>query len=203
MEGLLLRALDRLDRVARGDLPVAVELLQLRGSQPVQIGHRAQHPLVPQAPDELLADPLDVHRRLDPVDEGLQAARGAGAVRTAVHRLPLRFDDLRSAQGAALGHLPPLRAGLVPARRADHLRNDVARALDDDDVALADVLAVDVLLVVKRRARDGDAPDLDRLEHGPRIERPRAADTDRDLEKLRLRGHRRPLEGTRPARAAM
>jgi hypothetical protein len=35
--------------------------------------------------------------------------------------------------------------------RADDLRDHVAGALDDDEVTLADVLAVDVLLVVERR----------------------------------------------------
>ena len=43
--------------------------------------------------------------------------------------------------------------------------------------------------------RDGDAADLDRLERGPRIERPRSADADVDLVEPRLRSHRRPLEG--------
>src|SRR5262249_19087329 len=35
---------------------------------------------------------------------------------------------------------------------------------------------------------------------GPGVQRAGAADADRDLEQLRLRGHRRPLEGARPAR---
>ena len=89
------------------------------------------------------------------------------------------------------------------ARRADDLRNHVAGPLDDDDVALADLLAVDVLLVVERRAGDGDAADLDGLEDGPGIESAGATDPDVDLQQLRLRGHRRPLERTRPARPAV
>ena len=44
--------------------------------------------------------------------------------------------------------------------RTDDLRDDVAGALDDHVVAFADALAVDVLLVVQRRARDRDAADL-------------------------------------------
>ena len=84
--------------------------------------------------------------------------------------------------------------------RADDLRDHVAGALDDHRVALADVLAVDVLLVVERGLRDGDTPDLDRLEPGPGVERPRATHADVNLQKLRLGGHRRPLEGSRPAR---
>ena len=53
------------------------------------------------------------------------------------------------------GHFAGIRNGFVSARvrehRADDLRNHVAGALDDHRVALADVLAVDVLLVVQRR----------------------------------------------------
>ena len=64
----------------------------------------------------------------------------------------------------------------------------------------ADVLAVDVLLVVQRRLGDGDAADLHGLELRPRVERPGAADAHVDLQELRLRGHRRPLERPRPAR---
>src|SRR5438067_1772808 len=83
---------------------------------------------------------------------------------------------------------------------ADDLRDDIACPLHDDGVALADVLAIDVLLVVQRGARNGDAADLDRLEHRPRVERAGATDADRDLLQLRLRGHRSPLERARPPR---
>ena len=64
-----------------------------------------------------------------------------------------------------------IRNGFVPfavrSGRADDLRDHVAGALDDHEVALADVLAVDVLLVVERRGRDGDAADLHGLELAP------------------------------------
>src|SRR5205085_3348857 len=131
-------------------------------------------------------DALDVGRRLHPVDQGFEPARRTRAARAAVHRLTFRLDDARTAERALLRHLERLRAGLVLARGADDLRDHVTRTLDDHDVALADVLAVDVLLVVQRRARDGDATDLDRLEHRPGIERARAADADEDLVQLRL-----------------
>ena len=105
------------------------------------------------------------------------------------------------------GQFAGMRKGLVPAlvreHRADDLRDHVAGALDDHDVALADVLAVDVLLVVERRLGDGDAADLDRLQLRPRVERARAADADVDLFSFVCRGHRRPLVGARPARAAV
>ena len=64
-------------------------------------------------------------------------------------------------------HPERLRAATVLAGRPDDLRDHVAGALHDHVVALADLLAVDVLLVVQRRARDGDAADLDRLAASP------------------------------------
>jgi len=48
----------------------------------------------------------------------------------------------------------------------DDLGDHVSGALHDDEVALADVLAIDVLLVVERRVRDRDAADVHRLELG-------------------------------------
>ena len=86
-----------------------------------------------------------------------------------MHRLALRLDDLCPAKRALFGHPEGLRP-LVREHRADDLRDHVARSLDDDGVALADVLAVDVLFVVKRRRRDRHAPDLDRLQLRPRRE---------------------------------
>jgi hypothetical protein len=86
-------------------------------------------------------------------------------------------------------------------RRPDHLRDHVSGPLDDDEVALADVLAVDVLLVVERGVRDGHAAHVDGLELRPRIERARAPDADVDLPQLRDGRRRRPLVRARPARA--
>src|SRR5262249_34053545 len=196
----LLRRLDRLDRVRRGNLAEAVDLQQLLLRQTVKLRDGAHEPELPELPPGLLADASDIGRGLDPVDQRLEPARRTRLVRTAVHRLALWLDDVRAAQGALFRHLERLRAGLVLARRADDLRDDVPGALHDDDVALADVLAVDVLLIVQRCARDGDAADLDRLEHRPRVERARAADADRDLVQPRRRRHPRPLRRARPAR---
>src|SRR5207248_9876085 len=95
-----LRGLDRLDRVRRGDLGVAVELEELLLREPVELRERADEPELPQPPDRLLPNAVDVARPLHPGDERLQAARGAGAVGTPVHRLALRLDDLRVAERA-------------------------------------------------------------------------------------------------------
>src|SRR5690348_1997611 len=160
---------------------------------------RANQLELPEAPHQLLAHTVDVGRPLYPVEERLEAARGAGAVRTTVHRLALRPDDFCPAKWALFRH--PERLGPLGVRpgRTDDLRDHVARPLNDDEVALADVLAIDVLFVVEGRPRDGDAPDLDRLEHRPGVEGPRPSDADRDLVQLRLCSHRRPLERARPA----
>src|SRR3546814_2535963 len=63
----------------------------------------------------------------------------------------------------------------------DHLGNDVAGALNDDVVALADVLARDLVLVVQGGARDHHAADGDRLQVGDRRQRAGAPDLDGDL----------------------
>jgi hypothetical protein len=85
----------------------------------------------------------------------------------------------------------------------DDLRDHVTRALDDDGVADADVLAVDVVLVVEGRVRDGHASDLDGLELRPRVECAGPSHSDTDLQELRLGGHRRPLVRAGPSRATV
>ena len=111
---------------------------------------------------------------------------------------PSGFTTCDAAERAVGRHLPGHRARPVLACRPDDLRDHVAGPLHDHEVALADVLAVDVLLVVERRGRDGDAADLHRLELGPRVQRARAADPDVDLAQGRDRGRRRPLVRARP-----
>ena len=86
---------------------------------------------------------------------------------------------------------------------ADDLRDHVARPLHDHRVTLADVLAVDVVLVVQRRVRDRDSADDHGLELSPRIERARPAHADADLVQPGLGGQRRPLERAGPARPAV
>ena len=45
---------------------------------------------------------------------------------------------------------------------ADDFRNDVARALNDDAVADADILAIDFVLIVKRGAANRGAAEIHR-----------------------------------------
>jgi len=199
-ERLRLRPLNRFDGVPSRDLPVAVELLELVGGQTVEVGHRAEEPLFPEPADELLPDPLDVHRSTHPVDERLEAARGTRAVGAAVHDLALRLDDVSAAKRAFRRHLERLRPLRVRQDGADHLRNDVARTLDDHHVALANVFPIDVLLVVERGRRHRDAAHVHRFQLRPRVQVPRPPDTDVDLRELGLRRQGGPLEGASPTR---
>ena len=199
-KGCGLRAADRLDRPRGRDLAVAVETGELLGGQPVEVRHRAQEPFAPEPPDELLADAVDVHCRPDPVDERLETTGRAGPVRTAMHRLALGLLDRRAAERALRGH--PERPGTPGMRehRSDDLRDHVSGSLDDHGVPLANVLAVDVLLVVERRGRDGDAPDHHGLELRPRVEGAGSPDTDVDAAENGLSLIRGPLVRPRPAR---
>src|SRR4029453_1118394 len=122
--------LDRRDGVARRDLAVAVELHQALLREAVQVRHRGDDPLAPEPADELLADALDVHRRLDPVDQGLEAPRLALRVRAAVHDLALGLHDLGPAKRTRFGHAKALRTLLPGQDGTDHLRDHVARPLD-------------------------------------------------------------------------
>ena len=65
-------------------------------------------------------------------------------------------------------------------RRRDDLRDHVAGAQHDHLVAGADVLAREVLLVVQRRELDRHAADVDRLEHGERVQVAELADVPVD-----------------------
>jgi hypothetical protein len=84
----------------------------------------------------------------------------------------------------------------------DHLRDDIAGALDDDRVALADILALDLVLVVQRRAPHHDAADSDRLQLGDRCQRAAPPDLDDDVIDDCLRLLRRKFMRERPARRA-
>src|SRR5438552_17945880 len=95
----------------------------------------------------------------------------------------------------------------------DHLRNDVAGALDHDGVAdpdvaaLAQLLAVaadtpDVVLIVQRDVLHDDAADPDRLQLADRRERAGAADLNLDVAQHGHRALGRKLVRDAPARRA-
>src|SRR6185312_5839778 len=83
---------------------------------------------------------------------------------------------------------------------ADHLRNDVAGALDLNNVADAQILVANELLVVQRGESHGGAPDLHRFENRVRIQLTRASYVDFDRSETCLRNVGCKLSRDRPAR---
>ena len=86
--------------------------------------------------------------------------------------------------------------------RRHHLRDHVAGAHDDHLVAVAHVLAAQVLLVVERRELHRHARHLHRLEHRERDHVAGAADVPGHAVQSRGRHRGRELPGDRPARLA-
>ena len=130
-----------------------------------------------------LAEPVDLHRPL--ADEVLDVLEGlpgtAGAVRADRENRVARLHRRRPAGRARFGGfgrraLRPARCsigettgGSCPGPHHHHL------------VALTDVLARQVLLVVEGRGADGDAADVNRLEHRERQQGAGPADVPDDL----------------------
>ena len=102
----------------------------------------------------------------------------------------------RRGDRAAIGPLDRVRS------RRDDLRDHVARAQDDHVVADAHVLAREVLLVVQRGELDRHAADVDRLQHGERVQVAELAHVPLDAVQPRDRRGRRELPRDRPARVA-
>ena len=100
-----------------------------------------------------------------------QRAPGAVAVGALREDAVLRLDRRRVAERAARGRARAPRAALAlddVRRRRDDLRDHVAGAQHDHLLAGPDVLAREVLLVVKRRQLDRHAAHGDGLEHAHR-----------------------------------
>ena len=128
----------------------------------VEVGEVVHQALLDQLVDERLAEPFDVHRR-----RATRSARGSRRSRAGHDVFSQRQTTSSSSRCSALPHAGQVvgitqgsRVGRPQAEdRRDDLRDDVAALLDDDRVALADVLARDVLGVVQRRHRDRRAGD--------------------------------------------
>ena len=151
-----LALLDLGDQVRRRLLAPALELDEVRRLQVVDRGHVRQQSRRHELVDELLAEPLDVHRApAAEVPQGLAHDGRAGRVDAARRDLALLADDRVAADRAVRRH-PERRRALRPLLEdhAHDLRDDVAALLDDDGVADAHVLAREVLVVVERRPLD-------------------------------------------------
>ena len=186
---------DRAEEVGGGGLAPALAL----GERCVQIAvlrlnvedvRRALHAAFgPERLDLLGAEALDIEGV--PGDEMAQPLQRLGRADQTAGAAAHRFALLPHRVAAALRADGGRNEGLAPGRPPlfdypDHLRDHVAGALDDDRIAGADVLAGDLILVVERRAGDGDATDMHRLELGDRSQRAGASDRDRDAVQNRL-----------------
>src|SRR6185312_9265515 len=179
------------------------------------VGRRADELVLPECGEVLVAQPLDIegvarHEMTQPLDHLRRADQPAGA---APGRLALLAHGEAAADRAAwlavaaardLGRQVIRLAALRPAleHHRDDLRDDVAGTLHDDRVALADVLARDLVLVVQGGALDDDAADGDRRQLRDRRQRAVAADLDRDPLEYGLRLLGREFMRDCPARRA-
>ena len=152
--------------------------------------------------DLLGAEPLDVEgvagdEMAQPFQRLSRADQAAGA---APHRLALFPHRVAAALRTDIGwseRLAIVRPLLLD--HADDLRNHIAGALHHHGVAGADVLARNLVLVVERRAGNGDAADVHRLKLCDRSQRPGAPDRDRDAVEHGLGLLGRELVGDGPA----
>ena len=161
-------------------------------------------PVVDQRERQHVADPFDVHRAARAeVPHPLAPLRRAGRVRAARHRLALGMIDGRAADRAVRRQRDT--AGGLPLalgeHRTDDLRDDVAGAPHDDDVAVADVLAPDIVFVVQASRCLTVTPPIctgSRSAYGLSV--PVRPTLIADVEQPRRRLARAELVGDRPAR---
>ncbi len=149
--------------------------------QAEDVGGAGQPAQLDELDDALLAQPVDVHRparhemlqSLEPLRRADQAA-GAADIDLALlgHRLRLAF-------GAMIGE-DIRRALLVAGQILDHLRDDVAGALDAHPVADAQAQPRNLVAIVERDVLDDHPADADRLQPPDRGQLAGAADLDVD-----------------------
>src|SRR5258707_9231901 len=131
--------------------------------------------------DALLAQPLNVERTArDEMPQPLEPLRRADEAAGAAD-IDLAFfrDGLAPAFWAMVGEDVGL-ARLVASQILDHLRDDVARALDADAIADAQAQPRDLVAVVERDVGDDHAADSDWLQAPHRRQLAGAADLDVD-----------------------
>ena len=138
--------------------------------------------------------------RLDEMAEALDAlGRADQAAGAADVDLALLAHRVRAAFGACVGE-DVRRALLLRRQILQHLRDDVAGALDADAVADADAEPGDLVGIVQGGVGDGDAADADRLQPRHRGQLAGAADLDVDRLEHRFGFLGREFVGERPAR---
>ena len=184
---------------------------RLRSRQREDVGRPLDPAALEEQLDLLVAQAFDVEgeargKMLQALHHLGAADEAAGA---AAHHVLLAGARIDLAHRMAAAHRADLReyVGLRTRRPllqhdAEHLRDDIAGALDAHGVADPHVLAGDLVLVVQRRIGDDDAADGDRLEPRHRGQRPGAADLDVDAVEDGGRLLGREFVRRRPARTA-
>ena len=180
----------------------SLEFCQFFGGQPVEIGHILHGSRIDELFNQLLAQPLDIHRRArSEMSDRLPAlGRTDQTGVAAVLYIAVEFHG-RVARRASLRHFH--FAALVSL--LDHLndlRNDVAGPAHNDGVSNAKSEPFDFVHVVQGRIGDRDAADEDRLEAGDRRNRSHASDLEINGEHPGAFFLGGEFPGDRPTRAA-
>ena len=163
-----LRFVNRLEQVRRRDVGDAFDLDQVALRQGEQIGHGTHKPLGNERVDGLSAKAADIQRlaRAKVLDRALELRRTGQAVRASIKR-PF-VNNCRVTDGAARRHDEGAMAARTWHEHAlDDVRNDVAGPNDAHDVADTEILACDLIPVVQRGSRHGNAADLHRSQYAP------------------------------------
>ena len=130
----------------------------------VEVGGRSHEPFVDQHLDHLFTESVDPRRAARGVVHEAKlhlssAVKPPGAAAVLFLFVP---DHGRTADGTAFGHLEASGVfGATFGDRAHDLGNHVSRAAHDDGVADREIERGDVVFVVKRRVRNGDAAHED------------------------------------------
>ena len=201
----LLALLQGRDQVDGALLAHALQRRQLRHTQRVQLGQRADETAIDQLVDDLVAQPFHVHRAAaGVVQQRLLALRAAeqAAAATVVDAALLAQHGAAAhragARHAEVGHVGRPGSG----HAADHLGDHVAGAAHDDLVAHAHALAPQLEHVVQRRVAHRGAAHEHGLQLGHRRQLAGAADLDVDAAQRGGLLLRRVLVRHRPARLA-
>src|SRR5580700_6584218 len=157
---------DRGHQVARAELAPAFALGDHLGIEAEDVARLADQPVLPESSDVLLAEPLDIeamarHEMPQPLDRLRGAYQPAGAAPRHLARLAHREA---AADRAVVGELVAHGVLRTPVEHdGDDLRDHVAGALHNDGVADADVLTLDLVLVVQGGALHAAAAARDRF----------------------------------------
>ena len=178
------------------------------GQPIVEICHVAEQPLLDHTVNQLIAQPVNVHRTAaTPVDEALGGLRGAVDGNAAICHLSFLPHDQRTAARAMRGHLPegPRRMGKVLFARKSRphdLRDHVTGLVNHDRIADTHVLASDLVDVVQSRTGNRGTRNRHRVELRNRSEHACAPHLHANLAQDGGFFFRRELEGNGPARGA-